>query len=145
MAKTTSARIETLEKEIEQKENLKRQLRQKLKEEQRKARTRRLCTRMGLLENLLPGTIPLSEEQFQTFLKKTVANDHGRRELAKLTARGDTSAPPAEKEHADTAKAPASPATAPQGNATPAPAKPATAQQAVPAPPGRDGGERKEG
>ena len=33
---------------------------------ERKDRTNRLCKRMGLFEKLLPDTIPLTEEQFQT-------------------------------------------------------------------------------
>ena len=43
---------------------------------------------MGLFEKLLPDTIPLTEEQFQTFLEKTVLTEHGRRILDGLTAQG---------------------------------------------------------
>ena len=41
---------------------------------------------MGLFESLVPDTIPLTEEQFKTFLEKTVMTDHARRILDGLTA-----------------------------------------------------------
>ncbi len=41
---------------------------------------------MGLFENLVPDSIPLTEEQFKTFLEKTVMTDHARRILDELTA-----------------------------------------------------------
>ena len=41
---------------------------------------------MGLFESLVPDTIPLTEEQFKTFLEKTVMTDHARRILDELTA-----------------------------------------------------------
>ena len=45
---------------------------------------------MGLFEKLLPDTIPLTEEQFQTFLEKTVLTEHSRRILDGLTAQNAT-------------------------------------------------------
>ena len=41
---------------------------------------------MGLFESLVPESIPLTEEQFRTFLEKTVASPFGRGLLADLTA-----------------------------------------------------------
>jgi len=118
MAKTTQERIEALQHEIQQKQNQEKQLKQKFRVEQRKARNHRLCKRHGFLEKVLPETIDLTEEQFEKFAKQHIANDHGRRMLAKLTAPNSTDK---------------------------APAKPATSQQAAPALSGGDGGERKEG
>ena len=40
---------------------------------------------MGLFESLIPDSIPLTEEQFKTFLEKTVAAEHGRRLLDEMT------------------------------------------------------------
>ncbi len=40
----------------------------------------------GIFESLVPDTIPLTEEQFKTFLEKTVMTDHARRLLDELTA-----------------------------------------------------------
>jgi hypothetical protein len=59
---------------------------QQQKEKERKDRTKRLCKRAGLLESLLPDTISLTDEQFKTFLEKTVTTEHSRRILDRLTA-----------------------------------------------------------
>jgi len=40
---------------------------------------------MGLFEKLLSDSITLTEEQFKTFLEKTVAAEHGRSLLAEMT------------------------------------------------------------
>ena len=53
----------------------------------------RLCKRMGLFEKLLPDTIPLTEEQFKTFLEQTVLTEHSRRILDGLTAQNAATAP----------------------------------------------------
>ncbi|MEY8327597.1 DUF3847 domain-containing protein [Lachnospiraceae bacterium 54-11] len=66
---------------------------QEQKAQERKDRTKRLCRRMGLFESLVPDTIPLTEEQFKTFLEKTVAADHARRILDELTAQNAPTAP----------------------------------------------------
>lgn len=86
MAKTKAEKITSIEEEIRQLENRRRQLVQEQKAQERKDRTKRLCRRMGLFESLVPDSIPLTEEQFKTFLEKTVAADHARRILDGLTA-----------------------------------------------------------
>lgn len=86
MAKTKAEKITSIEEEIRQLENRRRQLVQEQKAQERKDRTKRLCRRMGLFESLVPDSIPLTEEQFKTFLEKTVAADHARRILDELTA-----------------------------------------------------------
>lgn len=86
MAKTKTEKITSIEEEIRQLENRRRQLLQEQKAQERKDRTKRLCRRMGLFESLLPDTITLTDEQFKTFLEKTVAADHSRRILDELTA-----------------------------------------------------------
>ena len=86
MAKTKTEKITSIEEDIRQLENRRRQLLQEQKAQERKDRTKRLCRRMGLFESLLPDTIPLTEEQFKTFLEKTVAAEHSRRILDELTA-----------------------------------------------------------
>lgn len=86
MAKTKAEKITSIEEEIRQLENRRRQLVQEQKAQERKDRTRRLCRRMGLFESLVPDSIPLTEEQFKTFLEKTVAAEHGRRLLDEMTA-----------------------------------------------------------
>ncbi len=79
-------RRSSIEEEIRQLENKRKRLIQEQKEQERKDRTNRLCKRMGLFEKLLPDSITLTEEQFKTFLEKTVAAEHGRRLLAEMTA-----------------------------------------------------------
>lgn len=86
MAKTKIEKITSIEEEIRQLENKRKQLIQAQKAQERKDRTKRLCRRMGLFESLVPDTIPLTEEQFKTFLEKTVATDQSRRILNGLTA-----------------------------------------------------------
>ena len=93
MAKTKIEKIASIEEEIRQLENKKKRLIQEQKEQERKDRTNRLCKRMGLFEKLLPDTIPLTEEQFQTFLEQTVLTEHSRRILDGLTAQNAATAP----------------------------------------------------
>jgi len=94
MAKTTVEKIEGINQEIEQLKNRQKQLQQKHKSEERKARTKRLCSRAGLLESMLPDTITLTDEQFKLFLEKTAANDFGRRTLVNIAEKSVATAPP---------------------------------------------------
>ena len=112
MPKTRLEKIAGIEEEIRQLENRRRQLVQEQKAQERKDRTKRLCRRMGLFESLVPDSIPLTEEQFKTFLEKTVAAEHGRRLLDEMTAQN---AARAAAEGAETAA---------QGNTTPPPKPP---------------------
>jgi len=68
MRKTTSEKIETVQTEIEQLTNRKKQLLQKQKSEERKSRTHRLCKRGGYLESKLPGFSSMTDELFFTFV-----------------------------------------------------------------------------
>ncbi len=108
MAKTKAEKITSIEEEIRQLENRRRQLVQEQKAQERKDRTKRLCKRMGFIEKLLPDTIPLTEEQFKTFVEQTIATDHSRRVLDSLTAHPAATAPAQGAE------------TAAQGNTPPA-------------------------
>ena len=86
MAKTKAEKIESLQEEIKQLENQRKRLLQEQKAQERKDRTRRLCKRAGLLESLLPGTIPLTDEQFKAFLEKTILSESASELLSTLTA-----------------------------------------------------------
>ena len=48
---------------------------------------------MRLFEKLLPDTIPLTEEQFKTFVEQTITTEHSRRILDGLTAQNAATAP----------------------------------------------------
>ena len=86
-------RRSSIEEEIRQLENKKKRLIQEQKEQERKDRTNRLCKRMGFIEKLLPDTIPLTEEQFKTFVEQTIATEHSRRVLDELSAQNAATAP----------------------------------------------------
>jgi len=86
MAKTRVEQIANIDDEITRLENRRKELVQQHKAQERKERTKRLCRRMGLFESLVPESIPLTEEQFRSFLESTVASPYGLRLLADLTA-----------------------------------------------------------
>lgn len=92
MAKTRTEKIDSLQIEIQQLENKRKQLIQEQKQQERKDRTKRLCRRAGLFESLVPDTIPLTEEQFKTFLEKTVMTEQSRRILDELTVQNAATA-----------------------------------------------------
>lgn len=92
MAKSKIEKIASIEEEIRQLKERQRLLQQQHNAQERKDRTKRLCRRMGLFESLLPDTIPLTDEQFKTFLAKTVTTEQSRRILDELTAQNATTA-----------------------------------------------------
>lgn len=102
MAKSYDEKIADAKRKIEQEQNYMKQLIQKQKVQERKDRTKRLCSRMGLLESMLPDTIPLTEEQFRIFLEKTVTTEYSGRILEGLSAQNNTQtdALSAQTEHA---------------------------------------------
>jgi hypothetical protein len=94
MAKTRTERIDSIDEQIKQLGNQRKQLIQKEKAQERKDRTRRLCQRMGLFESMLPETITLTDDSFKTFLEKSVLSDQSRRILDGLTAQNTAVAAP---------------------------------------------------
>ena len=86
MAKSRQDKINNYNERIAQLENQRRQEQQRLKADERKARTKRLCSRHGLLESMLPEIITITDEQYKSFLERAVANGYGRDILAKITA-----------------------------------------------------------
>lgn len=92
MAKSKIEKIASIEEEIRQLKERQRLLQQQHNAQERKDRTKRLCRRMGLFESLLPDTIPLTDEQFKTFLAKTVNTEQSRRILDELTAQNAATA-----------------------------------------------------
>jgi hypothetical protein len=97
MARTTNDRIAAIELEMEQLANQRKELLQKQKEADRKARTNRLCKRGGLFESMLPDTITLTDDNFKLFLEKTAANEFGRRTLANIKTEQDKQTAAADK------------------------------------------------
>jgi len=91
MAKTRQEKIASYEERIAQLENQKKLEQQRLKTDERKKRDRRIYKRAGLLESLLPDTAHLTDEQFTTFLHRTVGNKFGSDKLAEIIAAGEKS------------------------------------------------------
>jgi len=90
---TIAEQITKAKADIKQHENALKQLNQRQKEQERKARNHRLCSRGGYLESKLPETITLTDEQYYSFLEKTLFTEHSRRILNGLT--GGNAATPA--------------------------------------------------
>jgi ribosomal protein L32 len=82
---TIAEQIAKAKEDIRQHENALKLLNSKQKEQERKARNHRLCSRGGYLESKLPETITLTDEQYYSFLEKTLFTEHSRRILAGLT------------------------------------------------------------
>jgi hypothetical protein len=85
MAQTTTQRIENIQTQIQQLEKQRKELLQRQKEADRKARTKRLIERGAILESLVPGAVTLTNEQIKAFLEKTVATENARAILQKCT------------------------------------------------------------
>ena len=90
MAKTTTEKIANKEAQIQKLLNEKKQLIQKDKKAERTARTRRLCSRHGLLEKFMPDLAAITDEQFETFIRKGINTSYGQKLLAEIV--GDTGA-----------------------------------------------------
>jgi len=77
MTKTTNERIASYDEKIAQLQNQKKQLIQKNKAEERKARTKRLIERGAILESLIDGAAELTNDQIASILKRTVGSSYG--------------------------------------------------------------------
>ncbi|MCL2568181.1 MAG: DUF3847 domain-containing protein [Oscillospiraceae bacterium] len=84
MGKTKVERITSIEDQIAQLENQRKQLVQKHKEDERKARTRRLIQRGALLESFISDPAEYTEEQIKTFLKETLDTEFARKALRRI-------------------------------------------------------------
>jgi hypothetical protein len=93
MSKTKIERIEGIDEKIAQLEAQKKQLIQQQKAAERKERTRRLCSRHGLLEKYMPDLIAISDEQFEIFVKRGVDTSYGQKLLAELVAKQSVNTP----------------------------------------------------
>jgi len=90
MPKTTAEKIASKREQIQQLQNEEKQLIQKQKEQDRKDRTKRLCQRHGLLEKYMPELAAITDEQFETFIRKGINTSYGQKILAEIV--GDTGA-----------------------------------------------------
>ena len=130
--RTPAERLERLNKDIEKLETEKQKILDAQKEKDEKARVHRFCKRMGYIEKLLPDIIPLTDEQFETFIKRTTANGYGRGVLDEMTGKKSASpaAPQGETPKHDGEKSPPKPTGAgTHNNGKPAAPAPAVAGQ----------------
>jgi hypothetical protein len=94
MAKTINEKIAEAQAKIEQYKNQEKQLIQKQKTQERKDRTKRLCSRHGLLEKYMPDLITVTDEQFEMFIKKGIDTSYGRNILAEIKAKAEVTPAP---------------------------------------------------
>jgi hypothetical protein len=88
MAKTTTEKIGSVQARIEQLMNEKKRLLGQQKEQERKARTRRLIERGAILESLIDRADELTNDEVKAFLTKTVATGDAKEILREKTGVG---------------------------------------------------------
>jgi hypothetical protein len=114
MPKSTAEKIATKREQIQQLQNEEKLLIQKQKKDERAARTRRFCSRHGLLEKFMPDLAAITDEQYETFIKKGINTAYGQKILAEIvgstgaTAAQQTAETVAQSNPAPTAKPPQS-------------------------------------
>ena len=102
MAKNRMEKIAGYEDKISKlKEQMKTEM-QKQKKDERNNRTKRLCTRHGLMEKLMPDLINITDEQFETFVKTGINTSYGKKRLAEIIAQGKKSTPQTPTDFAET-------------------------------------------
>ena len=92
MAKTKIERITGIDEQIAQLENQRKKLMQSHKEEERKARTKRLIERGAIVESFISDADALTNEQVQSFLAKTIQTEFARKILNGLKLQNDEAA-----------------------------------------------------
>ena len=90
--KTTTQQIEAVDEKILQYANRKKELLQKQKAAERKARTHRLCERGAILESFISDADKFTNDQIKAFLEKTVQSDYARKILNGFTEQEGTTA-----------------------------------------------------
>jgi len=80
--------ITKAEENIEKWTNRRKDLMQKFKDEESRARTHRLCKRGGLIEHLVPNVLNLSDEQFKSYLEMTLLTDYSNRMYNNIIGKG---------------------------------------------------------
>ena len=79
-------KITDIQERIAQLENQKKKLVQEQKDADRRARTKRLCKRHGLLESMLPEIAGITDEQYKSLIEKAVDSKLFRDMLDAMTA-----------------------------------------------------------
>jgi hypothetical protein len=104
MATDYTERIAGIEEQIARLENRRRELLQKDRERERKARTRRLIERGAIVESVIGDADGLTGEGFKAFIERVMNTDQARRTLEEAKRQDDdkpTPKPPIPKPSAD--------------------------------------------
>jgi phage shock protein A len=88
MATDYETKIADVKEQIARLENRRRELSQKHKAAERKARTKRLIERVAIVESVTPGAEGLTNEQFKSFIERIADTAEARRALSEIAARG---------------------------------------------------------
>jgi len=134
MAKSRMEKIEQIRTQMEQLVKQEKELLKKHKEDERKTRTKRLCTRHGMLEKQMPDLITITDEQFESFITRAINTSYGRDTLAKIIGRPLTlptpavSKKPMEQKATTSTSAPLNPADSVEATASGSSANPQTTQ-----------------
>ena len=101
-------KIASIDEEMQQLANRKKEYIQRERAAERKARNHRICKRGGHLESVLPALINLTDEQFNMFIKRTLLTEYATRELDKIKPQtAPTESPETEGATEQTADVPA--------------------------------------
>ena len=82
--RTRPERISAKRAELIQVQNELKRLEREEKDAEQKARTKRFCKRSGFIESILPEMKNLSDERFEIFAKRHIANSYGVKALNEL-------------------------------------------------------------
>ena len=83
-AKVLAGQVRNLEEEIQQKQNLLKELRNRYRVQEDKERTHRLIERGAILESLVEDAEILTNDQIKMFLIKTIQTDFARKVLTQF-------------------------------------------------------------
>jgi len=97
-------KVYDIRNEMERLSKLEKELLKKHKQEERDARTKRFCTRHGMMEKHMPDLIKLTDQQFETYIIKTINTSFGREKLAQMIAQSEKSIPQTPANVAETAE-----------------------------------------
>ena len=134
MAKSNMEKVLDIRNQMEKLQKQEKELLKKHKEDERKVRTKRLCTRHGMLEKVMPDLITITDEQFESFITRAINTSYGRDTLAKIIGRPLTlptpAVPkkPAEQKATTPTSTPPNPADSTEATASGSSANPQTPQ-----------------
>jgi hypothetical protein len=89
MPKCKLQKVEELRRKREELHNREKKLLQAHKAEERKARTKRLCLRHGMLEKYMPDLMSITDQQFEEFIKRGINTTYGNKILGEIVAKGE--------------------------------------------------------